>query len=205
MYRIDAKNVSKNFTHRRVLREVSFSLTTGESLAVIGRNGSGKTTLLRILAGLTRPSKGKINFSNADKKLDKNALRGLLSYVGPEMTLYDALSAEENLRFFATMRGEVLDNSRIDTILADVGLEGRGSDKYGAYSSGMKQRLKYAVALLNQPQFLLLDEPTANLDEDGKKIIADIIARQKESGIVVIATNERGEYAFAEKQYRLGD
>jgi heme exporter protein A len=123
--------------------------------------------------------------------------------VGPELALYDSLTASENLEFFATMRGISLDRQLIGQILDMVGLGGRGEDSYRAYSSGMKQRLKYAVALLNDPALLLLDEPTVNLDEDGKTIVAQIIARQKENGILIVATNEKEEYSFAEKQYRL--
>lgn len=205
MYRLEVKNIIKNFASRRVLREVSFALETGDSLAVVGRNGSGKTTLLRILAGLTRASKGEVIFTGPKGKLDKSAVRDRMAYVGPELTLYDPLTAEENLYFFATMRGLKIDQKYIDKTLSFVGLTGRGTDKYGAYSSGMKQRLKYAVALLHNPAYLLLDEPTSNLDADGKKIVAEIIASQKQQGILIVATNEQEEYGFAQKLYQLGD
>ena len=81
---------------------------------------------------------------------------------------------------------------------------GRGSDFYGAYSSGMKQRLKYAVALLAGPAYLLLDEPMANLDDEGKEFIRQIIARQKEQGLLIIATNEKGEYDLADTRLKVG-
>lgn len=205
VYAIEAKQVKKNFAHRRVLTDVSFSLREGDSLAIVGRNGSGKTTLLKILAGLIRPSRGQVIYSSGDGKLDKKALRDVLAYVGPEMTLYDPLTAAENLRFFAAMRDRKLSGNEIEILLTDVGLSGRGNDAYGTYSSGMKQRLKYAVALLNDPKFLLLDEPSANLDDAGKKVVADIIDRRKENGILLIATNEQGEYGFADQVYRLDD
>lgn len=205
MYGVEVTKLSKRFGARRVLEEVSFSLTVGDSLAVVGKNGSGKTTLLRILAGLAAPTRGTVTFSNEKKKLDRAEIRNRLSYVGPELTLYDSLTAAENLVFFAAMRGISIDKDRVDSILADLQLGGRGGDFYGAYSSGMKQRLKYAVALLNDPVYLLLDEPTANLDDEGKKAVGEIIARQKKNGILIVATNETGEYGFAEKLIRLGD
>lgn len=204
MYGVEVTKLSKRFGTRRVLDEVSFTLTVGDSLAVVGRNGSGKTTLLRILAGLAAPTRGTVTFTNEKKKLARAEVRRRLSYVGPELTLYDSLTAAENLTFFASMRGISLDKNRVDSILADMQLGGRGGDFYGAYSSGMKQRLKYAVALLNDPVFLLLDEPTANLDDEGKTVVAGIIARQKKDGILIVATNEAGEYGFAEKLIRLG-
>lgn len=204
MHRVEVKKLVRNFGARKVLREVSFSLTTGESMAVTGINGSGKTTLLRILAGLTAANRGTVEFFSGDKLLDKAGARELISYVGPEMTLYDQLTAAENLEFFAKMRGLIIDSKKIESILNEIGLEGRGTDFYGAYSSGMKQRLKYSVALLNNPAFLLLDEPTANLDEAGKKVVIDIIKNQKNHGIAIIATNEKEEYGFAEKLHQLG-
>jgi|WetSurMetagenome_2_1015567.scaffolds.fasta_scaffold85741_3 heme exporter protein A len=205
MYTLTVENLARFFGPRLVFKEVSFSLSSGQSLAVTGRNGSGKTTLLRLLAGLSSPSKGKISFSRDGQKLTRAEYRRSTSYVGPELTLYDNLTAVENLRFFATMRGVELDANSIERILADVQLAGRGGDFYGAYSSGMKLRLKYAVALLGDPALLLLDEPTSNLDEDGKRIVSEIIARQTATGILIIATNEKEEYGFAQKLYRVGD
>ena len=204
MHQIDVQKLSKRFGARKALEEVSFSLHTGDSLAVVGRNGSGKTTLLRILAGLAAPSRGTVAYMDNGRTLDRAEVRHRLAYVGPELTLYDSLTAVENLRFFATMRGIAIDDGWIEAMLSMLQLAGRGDDFYGAYSSGMKQRLKYAVALLNDPVYLLLDEPTANLDDEGKKIIGEIIARQKQNGILIIATNETGEYGFAEKLIRLG-
>lgn len=186
-----------------MLRDVSLSLGIGDSLAVTGPNGSGKTTLLRILAGLTLPSRGKVEFFHEDKRLARNETRNLVSYIGPELALYDSLTAAENLRFFALLRGISLDRALIGQIMEMVGLGGREDDFYHAYSSGMKQRLKYAVALLNDPVFLLLDEPTANLDKEGKIVVSGIITRQKEQGVLIVATNEKEEYGFAEKRYRL--
>jgi len=205
MHTLAVENLARFFGPRLVFKEVTFSLSSGESLAVTGRNGSGKTTLLRLLAGLASPSKGKITFSRDGQKLCRSNYRRDTSYVGPELTLYDNLTAIENLRFFATMRGVALDHDAIKRILAEVQLEGRGEDYYGTYSSGMKLRLKYAVALLGNPALLLLDEPTSNLDDDGKRIVADIISRQTKTGILIIATNEKEEYGFAQKLYRVGD
>jgi heme exporter protein A len=203
MNMLAVEGVAKRYGHRRVLTDIAFSLTTGDSLAIVGPNGCGKTTLLRLVAGLTPPSRGTITFTSDGRRLDRSAIRHRLSYIGPELTLYDPLTAGENLAFFAAMRGIALSPAKLTDILDRVGLIGRGDDLYREYSSGMKQRLKYAVALLNDPVFLLLDEPTANLDAEGKEIVASIIARQKEIGILLVATNEQGEYGFADRLYRL--
>jgi len=173
-------------------------------LAVTGPNGSGKTTLLAVIAGLIAPSSGKLNLFCDQKKLDNSQKRRQTAYVGPEMTLYDNLTARENMIFFASMLGRNNDEENILSLLKTVQLADRQDDFYGAFSSGMKQRLKYAVALINDPVFLLLDEPTANLDTAGKEIISHVIERHKEKGILIIATNEKGEYDLAGQKLQLG-
>lgn len=188
-----------------VFSGLSCHLKIGDSLAITGRNGSGKTTLLKLIAGLISPTKGRIVFRRDDETLDRTAKRHYLSYVGPELTLYDALTAWENLKFFATMHSAPWEPDKIEAVLNDLEIYDRRFDYYGSYSSGMKQRLKYVVALINDPRLLLLDEPMANLDDQGKLIVEQIILRQKECGIVIIATNEKGEYGLAEKRLQLGD
>jgi len=204
MLQVHAENIGKRFGTRTVFRNIDISLKTGDAIIIAGRNGSGKTTLLKIMAGLVLPSVGKLSYTLDDKNLDRAGVRQRLSYVGPETTLYDSLTASENMIFFAKMRGLPLEQSEIDRTLEEFQLGGRGKDFYGSYSSGMKQRLKYAVALLNDPDILLLDEPSANLDDDGKKIIATIIEGRREKTITIIATNEPEEYGLADAQIRLG-
>jgi len=127
------------------------------------------------------------------------------SLVGPYLNLYDQLTAEENLVFFATAAGTTVPGKRINQLLQLVGLEGRGTDLVRAYSSGMKQRLKYAVALLKEPAFLFLDEPSSNLDAAGKKMVAGVIEEYRSKSIVIIATNEKEEYGLARTVCALSD
>lgn len=205
MISIETHKLTKRFGRRLVFKNINLFLNDGKSLAVTGRNGSGKTTLLSTLAGLTAPSSGKIEIKVDDESINPSKRRHHLSYVGPELTLYDSLTAWENIQFFATLQGKIGDRSYLMSLFETVGLADRRNDFYGSYSSGMKQRLKYAVALINNPDILLLDEPTANLDSAGKDIVMQIISRQKNNGILIMATNERGEYAFAEERLELGD
>ena len=123
--------------------------------------------------------------------------------ISPELALYEMLTAYENLRFFGKLAGLKLTREELDQLLESVGLSGRGDDYVGAYSSGMKQRLKYAVCLMAKPEILLLDEPTANLDDAGKKIVDDIISRQMRERILIIATNETEDLARVERVIRL--
>lgn len=197
MYSLTVSKLSKRFGTRKVITDVSFSLATGESIAITGRNGSGKTTLLMTLLASHHPNAGIIEFALDGKKLDGDDVRRLTSLVGPYLNLYDLLTAEENLRFFSTVAGLSITGKRINELLARVGLEGRGDDLVRTYSSGMKQRLKYAVAVLKEPAYLFLDEPGSNLDAAGKKIVAEFIEEYRSKSIIVIATNEHEEYGLA--------
>lgn len=203
MYRIEAENLSKRFGERVVFSKINFTLETGDSLAIVGPNGSGKSTLLKIMLSLLVPTKGQVTYYQDEKKLDDSQIRSSVSFVSPYLNLYDHLTAEENLKFFSTVAGGNISGKGINNLLESVGLEGRGMDYVNEYSSGMKQRLKYAVALLKDPKYLFLDEPTSNLDDDGKKIVVDLLEHYRKDSIIVIATNEKEEYALAEQQCRV--
>jgi heme exporter protein A len=203
VYRLNAQNLSKRFGTRKVFKDISFELATGRSLAVVGPNGSGKTTLLLTLLGGYTPSRGEVGFYEDDRKLDADTIRDQTALVAPYLNLYDSLTAEENLVFFKAVSGGSVTGKELNSLFERVGLAGRADDPVGSYSSGMKQRLKYAAAILKQPAFLFLDEPTSNLDDDGKKIVFDIIEEFKKTSIVVIATNEAEERGFAEQICRV--
>lgn len=204
MYKLTVSGLAKRFGPRKVFSDISFDLTTGQSMAIVGPNGSGKSTLLMVLlAGLT-PTRGTVTYSRDDRPMDDGAVRDATSLVSPYLNLYDSLTAEENLTFFSTVSGGHITGKEINSLLGRVGLEGRGNDPVGAYSSGMKQRLKYAVALSNKPAFLFLDEPTSNLDEAGKKIVFDLVEECRARTIVIIATNEKEEQSLAGQLCRVG-
>lgn len=204
MFRLTAKDLAKRFGARKLFSALNFELTTGDSLAVIGPNGSGKSTLLLTLLGLQRPTKGSVTFAEGDTELDDAARRRLVSFVSPYLNLYDQLTAEENLKFFITVSGGHVTGKQINKVLQQVGLEGRGVDPVAEFSSGMKQRLKYALALLSNPAYLFLDEPTSNLDREGKKIAVQLVEQLRADSILIIATNEEEEYQLATAQCRLG-
>jgi len=203
MYNLNVSRLSKRFGARKVFADIDFELQSGQSLAVVGPNGSGKSTLLKVLLQLLRPTRGEVAYLNDDKPMEEAAIRAGISFVAPYLSLYDHLTAEENLVFFSSVAGDHVTGKDINRLLAMVGLEGRGGDYVAGYSSGMKQRLKYAVALLNKPHFLFLDEPTSNLDEEGKQLVLDVVKEFRSRSIVVIATNEKEEYHLAEKQLRV--
>ncbi len=203
MLAIKVESLNKNFGERKVISSLSIEIKQGESVAITGPNGSGKTTLLKLLLSLLRPSSGKVTYFDNDRVLSQEELRHRISFVSPYLSLYDQLSAEENLQFFTAVRGGNITGKEIDSLLSRVGLEGRGMDLVSDYSTGMKQRLKYAVALSNKPDFLLIDEPSSGLDDSGKAMMTALIEEYRSGSIIIIATNEKEEYNLASRQCRL--
>jgi len=203
MVRVELQNIGKRYGRLRVLRKVQAEVQSGQVLVIAGRNGSGKSTLLRIVAGLTRPTSGQVLFSQDGRTLAGEERRRQIGLVAVDVALYGELTAWENLSFFARVRGRRLSVAEGEPLLAAVGLAGRAEDLVQTYSSGMRQRLKYACALLHAPPFLLLDEPGSNLDEAGRAIVEGIITRQRAQGLVVLATNEPREVAYGDTVLRL--
>jgi heme exporter protein A len=191
--RLCLDNVSKRFGDRTVLRGVCAEVAEGEALVVTGNNGSGKSTLLSVIAGLLPADRGAVRFIEGERELEPGARRRFLSLVAPDLTLYPELTALENLEFFARVRSLPWAPEEGRALLERVGLAGRGRDLVGTFSSGMRVRLKYAVALQSRPSVLLLDEPTAMLDESGVQLVDEIIAEQRARGILVLATNDPRE------------
>ena len=194
--RLQIDRVSKTYGSRQVLRSVSADLVCGDRLVVTGRNGAGKSTLLRIIAGLLRPTQGAVHFWRGDVPISGEARRHACGFVGPDVRLYRELTAREHLRFVTQVRGLPEDSSVCAALLELVGLAGREDEPVGDYSTGMRQRLQYALAVLHRPQVLLLDEPATNLDEAGIAVVDHIVEQVTCSGIVVIATNDARDMRY---------
>jgi heme exporter protein A len=205
MISLEAKKLGKWFGHRKVFEGIRFRLEGRGSLVISGKNGSGKTTLLKVLSGVLRPTRGQSIISDDGRELSPGQRRNLLGLVMPDLELYGELTAFENLLFLSRMRGSHLGKETIRERIDRVGLEGRGDDLVSSFSSGMKQRLKYAFALLNQPRILFLDEPNAYLDQEGASLVRQIIDFHRENSIVVIATNEQSDLRYADQNVHLGD
>ncbi len=204
-FKVLAKNIRKNFGRLLVFDSVSFELSVGSSLAIAGKNGSGKSTLVKIIAGLLSPSFGEVIYQLDGKRIDRLDWYKYVGFVAPYLQLYDEFTGYENLEFFARMRGLKNYRDKIEEVLYRVNLLSRKDDFVRGYSSGMKQRLKYACALLNDPFLLILDEPTSNLDSEGVKMVWTIAEEQKKKGILLIATNEPDELKMCEKVINLDE
>ncbi|HVR09173.1 MAG TPA: ABC transporter ATP-binding protein [Thermoanaerobaculia bacterium] len=172
--------VCRRFGRLAVLGGVSGSVAAGEALLVTGRNGSGKSTLLRCLAGLLAPDSGEIELREGEDAapLDAAGRRRRIGLVAPDLAFYGELTAAENLAFFCRLRG--FGRERGDELLRRVELP---PDRLAAaLSSGMRQRLRWAWALLHRPRLLLLDEPFQNLDAAGVAIAHRLLAEHLAPG-----------------------
>ena len=206
MLQLGADGLGKRFGRRVLFRNLSFWLRGGQTLAVTGANGAGKSTLLRILAGVMRPTKGTVVLTWKGRPVagEEHPLRTGL--VAPYLNVYDGFSARENLQFLARARQLPAAPQRMEAVLEMVSLTARADDLVGTYSSGMKQRVKYAAALLAEPWLLLLDEPSANLDAAGLDMVERVMAYQREAGrLLVIATNIAAEAERGDTVIRIED
>lgn len=175
----------RRFGRVRALEAATGRVAAGEALVVTGANGSGKSTLLRCLAGLLAPDAGTIEHREAGEALSPAERRARIGFVAPDLAFYDELSAGENLEFFARLRG--LPVARAGELLERVGLP--ADRAAGALSSGMRQRLRWAWALLARPRALLLDEPFQNLDLEGEGTVRSLLGEHLEAGgLAVVAS-----------------
>ncbi|OGC79170.1 MAG: heme ABC exporter, ATP-binding protein CcmA [candidate division Zixibacteria bacterium RBG_16_40_9] len=205
MLSLELEGIGKWFGERKVFENLNLKLENPTCLAVIGPNGSGKTTLLRIICGLIRPSQGKVSLKLDNQVVKKEAQGPFFSLVAPDLQLYDELTAFENLKFFSQLRDAVYSKDNLMQKIEQVGLKKREDDLVSSYSAGMKQRLKYALALLSSSKILLLDEPSSNLDEEGILVMEQIIQQHQEVGIVILATNDLKETQYAQQIFKLGN
>ncbi|MBI5866872.1 MAG: ABC transporter ATP-binding protein [candidate division Zixibacteria bacterium] len=201
-FALQIEGLSKSFGKRVICRGADLRLATSESLAVVGPNGSGKSTLVKIIAGLMRPDAGAITHSFDSTEVERAVWHRHIGLVSPELALYEELSGSENLDFGNRVGGWGKSAADYTAVLDEVGLGGRGHDLVSTYSSGMKQRLKYAAAFLKDPALLILDEPTANLDEDGVARVWSSLARRTLA--LIIATNEPSEAERAQSRFVVG-
>ena len=178
---------------RWVLRDVSFDLPAGRTLAVLGPNGAGKTTLLRILATLLRPSEGSVSVLGAALPREAWRVRGRIGMLAHEPLLYRELSVRENLEFNARLHAIEAPAERISELIGGVGLGRRGDELVRNLSAGMRQRAAVCRAVLHDPDLLLLDEPGAHLDPAARELCERVIGpRAGRTRVVVGHEVERG-------------
>ena len=187
-YLLSVQNLSKKYNNQFAINNINLNLKKGEIYGLIGKNGAGKTTLLKIIAGLVKPSNGDISlfdYSGDDRMKVLSRIGTLIEAPG----LYPNLTAYDNLKLKCLCLG-INEPKYIGSILEIVGLEAESNKKVKQYSLGMKQRLGIAMALVGEPDLLLLDEPINGLDPQGIKDVRDIVLKlNKELGITMIISS----------------
>jgi len=188
------ESLSKEYRGRapavRALNAVQFSLGPGV-LGLLGPNGAGKSTLMRILATITQPSSGHVLWNNTDIVRDPDSLRAVLGYLPQDFGVYPHLNAFEFLEYLAAVKGlpSAPARSRIRELLELVNLTSASKRPLGDYSGGMRQRIGIAQALLNDPQLLIVDEPTAGLDPEERVRFRNLLSELSGERIVILSTH----------------
>lgn len=192
--KICCNQISKKFGKQVILKNFSQELTAEKTYVVTGPNGSGKSTFLKLLSGTDHPDKGTISYSKQNKEIPAADISQYLSISAPYQELIEELSLQEHIDFHCKMIPSfVYDPS----IFEKAKLEKHLSKKIGDFSSGMKQRVKLIFACCSEREILFLDEPTSNLDKDGKDFYKNLLLNQQaKKRLVVIFTNEPDDYKF---------
>ncbi|HEU4345669.1 MAG TPA: heme ABC exporter ATP-binding protein CcmA [Candidatus Binatia bacterium] len=187
---ITIRQLAKSYGFLWALKDVSFDLAPGELVALLGPNGAGKTTLLKLLAGLTTPTSGAIEFDGDRPGRNSNRWRSKIGFLVPGEHLYENLTVRENLQFFCRLYDKNHSGAALDHALDTLSLSSRSKEFVAALSSGMKCRLAIAKWQLLEPELLLLDEPYGVLDGRGVDLLEGFLKRQCEIGrIVVVASH----------------
>ena len=183
---IEVSDLSYSYGDIKAVDGVSFSVAPGEILGFLGPNGAGKSTTIKMLTGQLRPDAGSIRVLGMSHSDEREQIQARMGVCFEEKNLYEAMSGEENLRFFASLFG--IKHVDTDALLRRVGLGDRAGDRVAKYSKGMRQRLMMARTLVNSPDVLFLDEPTDGLDPVSAKAIRTLIEQEADRGAAVLLT-----------------
>ena len=185
----EAQGLWKFFGDYAALRDITLAVEPGSTVALIGRNGAGKTTLLRMFAGLSRAGKGHVLVAGADPR--EPASRQTMGWLGHAISLYEDLSARENLRLFAELYGVRAPAAVADRWIERVGMQHAAGGLVREFSRGMRQRIALARAFLHRPALLLLDEPFTSLDDRAIALLQSLLAEARAEGRTVILSTHQ--------------
>lgn len=183
----------KHYGNVKAVDGIDFSVAAGEIFSLLGHNGAGKSTTIRMLSGRTHPTAGQATVLGLDVVADLQRIKPLINVVTEEQNLYERMTGRENLAFFARLYG--VGGVVADELLETVGLAAAAKRRVKTYSNGMKQRLLVARALVNRPQVLFLDEPTAGLDPASAREVRDLVKSLSSGGTTVFLTTHYMEEA----------
>lgn len=188
MKAVSVKRLSKNYAKVQALHDISFEVEPGELFGIIGPDGAGKTTLFRLLTTLLRPDSGEAAVTGLDIIKDYKEIRGQVGYMPGKFSLYQDLTVEENLNFFATLFNTTIQENY--HLVKDIyqQIEPFKTRKAGALSGGMKQKLALSCALIHKPLVLFLDEPTTGVDPVSRKELWEMLKKLQSQGIAILVS-----------------
>lgn len=201
---ITLQNIGRRFNRDWIFRNIDYTFTKGESYAVLGPNGSGKSTLLQVLTGSLTPSAGTINFSLGDKPIEAEVIFNQLSLAAPYLELIEEFSLEEMTDFHFKFKPYRHGMDK-DAVISVLNLEGAKNKLIKYFSSGMKQRLKLALAFCSDTPMLMLDEPTSNLDAQGVDWYLNLVQKFAADRLTIVCSNQLHEYSFCKHQLDVSD
>lgn len=184
---VEISHATKRYGAIEAVRDVSFALPPGQTVALVGHNGAGKTTLIKLMLGLVRPTEGSIRILGDDPAAGGIEARRCLGYLPESVSFNTALTGREVLAFYARLKSEPVDGIR--ALLDQVGLAAAADRRIGTYSKGMRQRLGLAQALIGTPRLLLLDEPTTGLDPGLRMEFYEIVGELRDRGATVVLSS----------------
>lgn len=189
MKRLELNGVAVRFGAVHALAGVSLELNAGERVMLVGPNGAGKSTLMNVLLGLVRADRATLRVDGAPRSLRGDGIKKSVGYLPEAVAFSESLTGRQVLRFFAWARG--VSSQRVDAVLARVSLTHAQKRSVRGYSRGMRQRLGLGIAILSEPQLLVLDEPTGGLDQEGLSVFYSVLEEWRDKGrIVLLATHD---------------
>ncbi|MCD9021417.1 ABC transporter ATP-binding protein [Cohnella silvisoli] len=185
---IEVNQLAKSYGSKQALNNISFKVREGSCFGLLGPNGAGKSTTMKILSGLLDADTGTVSMFGQGIRKAGNAVKDRLGYVPQSITLYEKLSAYDNLQFFGEMYGvqSASLKRRIGEVLEQVGLADRAKDAITTFSGGMKRRVNIAAALLHRPKLIIMDEPTVGIDPQSRNHIFEMIRTLKNDGVTIL-------------------
>lgn len=202
--KITLQNIGRRFNREWIFRNINYTFNPGEAYAILGPNGSGKSTLLQVLNGSLTPSAGVINYTLKDQEITAENIYKELSLAAPYLELIEEFTMDEMTDFhfkFKAYRQGMNKNAVIDLL----NLQGGHNKMIKYFSSGMKQRLKLALAFCSDTPMLMLDEPTSNLDTQGVDWYLSLVQQFAADRLTIICSNQEHEYSFCKHQLNISD
>src|ERR1700733_13283513 len=203
-YHIHLENIGRRFNRDWIFRGLNYTFQAGSIYAILGPNGSGKSTLLQVLNGSLGPSAGKISYADDEKPVEVESIYQYLSIAAPYLEVIEDFSMSEMIDFHFKFKAykNGMDKELVTDILA---LPGAKNKMIKYFSSGMKQRLKLALAFCSDTPILMLDEPTSNLDTQGVDWYLSLVQKFAEGRLTIICSNQLHEYSFCNESLDISD